>query len=391
MEKTKGKRSAFLDNIRWTVIAMVVLMHACVTYGGLGSWYYKEGAAVGLLETLVFYFYQLFSQAFFMGILFFIAAVLTPGAYDRKGFGKFIRDRLLRLGAPALIYVFVLHPLASLIRETGLGNEVAWAGFLDWYRSFLGSGLFLKESGPLWFAIALLAFSLVYALCRLALRLFRKPGSEPMPPKPRSARTVHLGALVLIVVMTLGSFLVRLAWPMGTSWYNMQLCFFFQYIAMFSAGLWAARSGFLEWLSRSTGRIWFRLSLIVGIPAWLLLLGLGGAMTGNQDLYLGGWHWQAAAFAAWESFFCVAFSLGLLSLYRERANGSGRLSKLLSETCFGIYCFHAPILVGMSMILRKAAIFPLGKALVVAALSWLISLGAAWLVRSIPGLGKIFR
>ncbi len=91
------ERMAFVDNIRWTVIAMVVLMHACVTYSGLGSWYYKEETSLDMVSTLVFSIYQIFSQAFFMGILFFVAAAFTPGAYDRKGFGRFVLDRFLRL------------------------------------------------------------------------------------------------------------------------------------------------------------------------------------------------------------------------------------------------------------------------------------------------------
>src|SRR5512135_1174282 len=60
-------RMAFVDNIRWTVIAMVVLVHAAVTYSGLGSWYYKEPASLDIVSQLVFFVYEMFSQAFFMG------------------------------------------------------------------------------------------------------------------------------------------------------------------------------------------------------------------------------------------------------------------------------------------------------------------------------------
>ena len=50
-----------------------------------------------------------------MGILFFIAALFIPGAYDRKGFGKFLLDRFVRLGVPTLIFMLVIHPVTLFI------------------------------------------------------------------------------------------------------------------------------------------------------------------------------------------------------------------------------------------------------------------------------------
>ena len=35
-------RLHFLDNIRWLMIVLVVLVHAAVTYSNLGDWYYRE-------------------------------------------------------------------------------------------------------------------------------------------------------------------------------------------------------------------------------------------------------------------------------------------------------------------------------------------------------------
>ena len=123
MAVSDGSRMAFIDNLRWLVIGMVVVMHACVTYSGLGSWYYKEPAALGVASTLVFSVYQSFAQAFFMGMLFLIAAYFVPRAYDRKGFGRFVRDRLFRLGVPTLVYMLILHPLTELLAQA-LEHEI---------------------------------------------------------------------------------------------------------------------------------------------------------------------------------------------------------------------------------------------------------------------------
>ncbi len=129
-------RMAYVDNIRWTVIAMVVLVHACVTYSGLGSWYYKEPAVLDLGAKLVFWMYSIFSQAFFMGLLFFVSATFMPGSYDKKGFARFIGERAFRLGIPALFFMLVLDPLTTLAREVGTGSLDSLPAALGRYPRF---------------------------------------------------------------------------------------------------------------------------------------------------------------------------------------------------------------------------------------------------------------
>lgn len=43
-------------------------------------------------------------QAFSMGLFFLISGYFTPSSYERKGSGRFAKDRLLRLGIPILCY-----------------------------------------------------------------------------------------------------------------------------------------------------------------------------------------------------------------------------------------------------------------------------------------------
>lgn len=386
-----GTRIAYIDNIRWTVIAMVVLMHACVTYSGMGSWFYNEPSSQDIASTLVFSLYQTFTQAFFMGLMFFLAGLMIPAAYDRKGFPRFVGDRAVRLGVPSLVFMLILEPLISVIRRVGTGEGIVWAQFLSGYPDFVLSGRFLSASGPLWFAIALLAFSVVYALVRLVADLVRG-GTAKAPAAPRtiSARAISVGTACLVALIAAIAFLVRLVQPIGTSVMNMQLGYFSSYVVLFVAGLWAGRNGLLQAIPAKLGRTWLWASIGVGLPVWMLLLGLGGALDGKADLYMGGSHWQAAGFAIWESFFCVAFCLGLLTLYRERMNVKNRLTGLLSSTGFGVYTFHAPILVGVSLLLLPVVMHPLAKALVAAILAWIASTAFAWVVRKIPAVGRLF-
>src|ERR1041385_1164966 len=104
-------RLEFIDNLRWVMIVLVVSMHAAVTYSHLGSWYFMEDPKPGLPATVFFATYQSFLQAFFMGLLFLVAGYFVPRALDRKGFRKFLRDRAVRLGIPALLFMVFIQPI----------------------------------------------------------------------------------------------------------------------------------------------------------------------------------------------------------------------------------------------------------------------------------------
>jgi len=381
-------RLAWIDNLRWLVIVLVVLVHVCVTYSGLGGWYYKEGARLDLAGTLVFFAFELFCQAFFMGFLFLLAGWFVPAAYDRKGFGGFLRDRLFRLGVPTLVFVFVLHPLTELIKKAFLRPPLRLADIPAFYEWYAGNLVFFRETGPLWFAAALLVFSLVYGLVRWTAEAAgaRRPEGRPTATRPIRHATVA----ALVAVMAAASFLVRLVQPIGSSWYNMQLCFFPQYLILFFLGLWSKRSGFLESVPYRFGMAWFRLALGAGIPAWAALMALGGALSGREGLFAGGLHWQAAALALWEAFFCVGICLGLIVVYRERADARGRLSGFLADNNFGVYVFHTPLLVALSLAFRTLGWHPLAKALLVGSLVLPACFLFAALVRRAPALRRLF-
>jgi glucan biosynthesis protein C len=385
-----GSRMFFVDQLRWLVIVMVVVVHTVVTYSGIGSWYYVEPAKAGIAAQLVFTLYQSFSQAFFMGLLFLVAAAFVPAAYDRKGFGRFLRDRLFRLGVPTLVYMLVLDPLIGLSMALFRGQPVTVAGFGAAWAQHVLTLRFLSASGPLWFAFALLVFSAVYALVRRAADAIRGPRAARIHAGRPAAKVTHGMAAAVIAVIAAGTFLVRVVQPIGTSVLNMQLCFFTQYVVLFVVGLRFGRADLLRTLPARLGRIWLRLAFAAGVPAWFLLGALGGAFSGSMSSFMGGWHWQSAGMALWESFFCVGICLGLIAVYRERMNLRARVTGFLADNAFGVYVFHAPILVALSFALRQLTMAPLAKAGMVAVIALAASFLFAALVRSVPGLRRVF-
>jgi hypothetical protein len=242
----------------------------------------------------------------------------------------------------------------------------------------------LSGTGPLWFALALLLFSAVYALLRATL------SSPTAPQSPPGGLPTHKMVWGFVAALAVVTFLVRLVQPIGTDVINMQLCFFPQYVVLFAVGIVAYRRNWLLRIPRAFGVTWLRIALIAGPPLWVGALVGGRVWTGDFSLIAGGMHWQSALYCAWESLFCVGVCLGLTFLVRDYCNTHTPLTRWLSDNSFAVYVFHSPILIGLSLALHGPSWPPLAKFVLLSASSLAASfLFSHWVARRLPGLRRI--
>ena len=377
MEK---KRLLYIDNLRLLMIIFVVIQHLAVTYSGMGSWYYMDGRPLGIVSTAVFGFYQSFTQGYFMGFLFLIAGYFIPGAYDKKDFGKYIKDRFIRLMVPALFYMLVINPLI-LYFELGVYWLTPKPGFFEFFGGYITSTSVLEGSGPLWFAIALFIFSAVYGL----VRLINKPHIERW--QSVAPRTTNV--ILLIMLIAVFAFLIRTVQPIGTSVLNMQLSYFAQYIVLFIIGIIAYRSDLFSKISLKAGKRWLFAAIVPGFIAWSAIMLLCGALSGNEN-YNGGFTWESAVYALWESFTAVAVSAGLIAIFREKCNAQSLLIKTMSDNAFAVYVFHAPIIIAVAQLFAPLDWLPIFKfALLIVICLPLCFAATHFVFRRIPLLKKI--
>ncbi len=344
-------RLLFVDNIRVFLTILVILHHTLIIYAGSGSFLYVEGRQDTITRVVGGWFCAV-DQAYFMSLFLLISAYFIPGSYDRKGAGRFVKDRLIRLGIPLIIYSWIISPLTWVV-ITGVtqGQIRAWWTYLP------GVSDAVIGAGPLWFVEVLLIFTLTYALWR---KFFRP--DAPVLPVDTNSRFPGNAVIVVFALLTgAGAFLVRLVFPVdwNFSLLNLQLPHFVLYIALFIVGLIAYRRNWLLGLPDSKGKLW------LGISTALILLFVPFALIGGaleSDLpFKGGLTWQAMAYAQWEAFLCLGLCLGLIYLFRRYLNRQGRLAKFLSPNAYTAYIIHAPIITFTALALRNVDLYPLLK------------------------------
>jgi len=342
----------FIDNLRILLICLVIMVHLSITYGGSGSWYYKEGRPDELSFALLT-FHNAIIQAFSMGLFFMIAGYFTPASCDRKGPWRFLRDRLLRLGIPLLCYDFIINPLLAypLIRVRAWEFDRSYREYLTmYYRSFhIGTG-------PLWFVETLLIFAFVYVLWRLLTKSPAVPShcNRKFPGN----KTIALFALALGLV----SFVVRIWLPLGWTYepLNLQFPFFPQYICLFFVGIIAYHRNWLTGIGSNIGKLWLSVAIVLILTLPLLFVA-GGGLAGDIRPFGGGLHWQSLAYSLWEQFLAIAVIVALLVLFRGKLNRQGKLTKAMSASAYTAYIIHAPVIILLALSIKNVTLSPLLK------------------------------
>lgn len=343
------------------LVTGVILGHACITYGDLGSWAYREPSlndAFNLGAAVVVSLGSLFA----MGAFFLIAGALTPGPLGRKGAGPFLRDRAIRLGVPFLAYLLLAYPMVNW-----LGQRAYPAG---WY---LRDQLDVLDPGPLWFVGVLLLFSTAFVGWRSV-----RPARRPRAVDPRFL--VALAASIAV-----GTFVVRLWFPIDS--YQVFAAHLWQWpqcIGLFVLGIRAAEGGGLDPVPRSVGRAggWAALGATAVVLAAM-------ATAENVDPFAGGTTWQAVLTAACEGTIAVGLSVWLLGTFQRRFDRGGPLAAALGRSAFGAYVLQAPVLVAIAVLASGWGVPPEVKFLAVAPAAIAGSFGLAWLLTRIPGVRRV--
>ena len=371
-------RFAYLDNVRSLVIFLVIAMHSAVTYSGDGGWYYKEGTAgtLPVLETVVFGLFQSFLQAWFMGALFFISAFLATKSLKKRGAAQFLKERFFRLGVPLLIYIFLISPFIYFILM-GIGKE--YTIISNYLHYLINFSWIVGSTGPLWFVEALLLFCILYVVIR---KFF---------PNRETIHTFNTKSIISAIIITgIVAFLIRLLFPLGTSFFNLQFGYFSSYIALFVIGIIVGENNLFENIAGEQNIKWFKITLIAGPIVWFAIMLLGGAAEGNRD-FNGGLHWQSFAFALWEAFVAIGFTIGIIAFFKKYVNINNKCTGLIAQNSFGIYVFHAPILIAVSLLSKTIAIDPLMKFSLVTLIAFVITFVFTFLARKIKLIGILLK
>jgi hypothetical protein len=356
------KRNEAFDALKLWLTILVIFHHTAVTYGAVGGWYYREVMPNASLSSKLLVYFCTINQAYFMGFFFLIAGYFTLPSLQKKGDWGFIKDKIIHLGLPLLIYGYGLGLITIAIALTAKDKP-----FLETLFKLYSNGVF--EIGPLWFVKALLVFSLITLL---AERFFK------VSEQSIKAFPTHKTLLAWALVCGLTAFIIRLYVPVGFEIWNFQLGYFPMYIMLFITGLLTAKNKWLENIPQDVAQTWRRIALYT-LPT---IIPLGFFFQGNPT---GGMNFPALFYALWEPFIAWGAILGLLVYANKRTS----FHPTLARFAYGVFIIHPLIVVSVSVVMKDFAFPALIKFMITGTISTLICFVFVWLVIKIPFMKRV--
>ena len=163
-------RKAWLDNIRWMTIVIVVIYHVFYYYHnigvepmfeGLASNPAEEGAKASVTAVAVF---QYFVYPWFMMLLFVVSGIVANIVLQKKGMKEFLAERVHKLLVPSTLGILLIQWVGGYLISMNYLTAEAKAGIPGFvlYLIYCATGI-----GALWFCQVLFLCSLLLALMKI--------------------------------------------------------------------------------------------------------------------------------------------------------------------------------------------------------------------------------
>jgi hypothetical protein len=359
-------RHVYVDNLKVALVAGVIVGHTTFAWTGMGVWVFNEPVLREpwlSLASLV----ALIGGLFGMATFFFIAGMYTAPSLARKGPGRFLIDRAIRLGMPMLFFIVFLSPVIEYVDPDAAG----------WDRGFWAFTLHIwwpPAPGPTWFLGVLLLFSVIYTAVR-SVRPRRIGDGNPL-------RLRYLVAAAAIVAVT--SYLTRFFTPLGTEVWHLALAQAPAWIVGFTLGVVGGERGWFDPIPES----------VVGASrraAWAAIATLVafGALVANLDRFGGGGTGESMIAASIEGVLVVTMPLWLLDLFRRHFGRQRRLGREMSRAAFAAFVIHQLVLVGLVLASRLTPLPPEANYVLVSLLGVTLSFYLGWLALRIPWVSRV--
>jgi hypothetical protein len=372
LSSNKPTRVFYIDNIRLFLTILVILHHVAIVYGGSGYFPVLDTPTDGISPIFLAIFTAI-NQSFFMALFVMLSAYFAPRSYDKKGAGKFLADRLIRLGVPMLFYTTVFSTIIKFLIVNFVDGQTV--SILKIITNKIAQPRW--DIGPLWFLELLLIFTVVYLLVRFVAKKAFTPYKDTFPG--------NFAIIISIFIMSVGTFVVRIWYPMGKILHVFQLAHNFHYAFCFWLGILAYRGKWFEHISRQQARVW-KITALFCIFILPVMFAIAGD---NIEAILGGFTLLSFLVSTWESIACLSIIISILSIFQNRYKNQGRLAKWMSPNFFIAFIIHYPIIVAVTIPLLSVAIPTYVKFFIVGVISIFLCFSIGNLIRKIPGTKKV--
>jgi peptidoglycan/LPS O-acetylase OafA/YrhL len=377
-----SKTSLPLKNLRGVLLLLIVAFHSFSAYivtqpttppaFDLPPYDWRVFPIIDNERWLGFDLFCAFQFLYLMQFMFFLSGLFVWPSLQRKGWKGFLAHRLVRLGIPFLIGVYLVMPIAfyPVYRVTAV--DPSWSSFWAHWTA-----LPITPTGPMWFLWFLLALD----FCAAAIFKLASGGGgfvadliEKITQQPRKLFVIVI-CITALAYLPLSALYSPWYWaPIGP--FEVQATFAPQYAIYFFVGLAIGAQGLDRGIFDEEGTLVRRWPLwtagaFAAFFLWIIPSALIAkvpnvpvkALSVIGDLGL--------------VIFAAAACLSMTGLFQRFARGRLPVIGDISEHGYGVYFFHYPILLWLQYALLDQVMPAVAKGMLVLIGTVLASWGAS--------------
>jgi surface polysaccharide O-acyltransferase-like enzyme len=375
-----SQTSQALKNLRACAIVAVVSFHSVLAY--LASqpaapqpfdsppYQWLATPILDHQRWLGFDIYAAFQYVALMPVMFFLSGIFVWPSLIRRGSWNFLYGRLLRIGLPFVLGVYLLMPIAYYPVFRVTAADPSWLAF--WHH---WTALPFWPGGPLWFLWQLLLFDILALMLYLtAPRLIEMLGRFSMS----TGATPHRYFVVLLAASAVAY--VPLALAFGVSnWaefgpFDLQSDRPLLYLVYFFAGVGIGVQGYDRGLLRPGGELtrrWYVWLSCAGGAFLLWMMSMAPSAFGRGNAVINFCSYFAVVLVV------ATVCLGFAAVFLRFATARSALTDSLSDNAYAIYLVHYVFVVWLQYALLGAALPAVVKGSLVFASALLLSWGVA--------------
>lgn len=150
-------RKHYIDNIRWTIIILVVIHHVICIFNSTGVVVNFNAPGIPALDVFAYFVYP-----WFMPCMFLIGGMSAKYSLNRRTNKQFLVERVNKLLIPFLIGMLIIAPLVGIFTF----NISVWSGISSLPIVIKGLIIMVSGMGPLWFLIQMLIISMIFMIVK---------------------------------------------------------------------------------------------------------------------------------------------------------------------------------------------------------------------------------
>jgi peptidoglycan/LPS O-acetylase OafA/YrhL len=330
-----AERITGFDALRFCMVVFVVMLHSAMTYMEYApQWWY----VIDEHRSLFFTKLVIFLDSFPMTVLFFLSGYFAPPSFAKRGRRAFLKDKLIRIGAPWILGVALVAPFFAYASYKGYGLPPISAAEFVWKWFF---GAFYQQSNY-WFLGVLFVCMAVYGQFYAGYT-----GTDVREDPPRNAPRRLI--LILFSVSAAAYYAAACVKP-SEEWVNIGYVLYFQhariagYIAVFALGAHAWRNRWFSsggWSPNLTA--WFIAALASSVLMLKWKFSLAPSMRPEANAACEAVLYNAASISM--TFFLTGFFLKFQGAF-------GKITKFFTPHVYGIYWLQQIVLMPFLYIIK---------------------------------------